>query len=379
MAMRPGEILDAQIDLIERLGQEQFADTIAFLAAHHLGGAPVSGEIERSLELRPQQDRIMREYGSAPLMLKNHLMVGSAYRVTHDMCQMVEWMATQLEDDDLFFRALLPTEAGIVCFDKPLALQDIRGKTMLIHWLIWGPGHTFDRFTREKQSGTVMWCFNDTWRTPDEVMEHFREQYVVEDPEHGAQRWANYMYKMGRWATVGMCIVKDRAPMGGLTWTPSEKQRLEVEREGFEALPGTNSVRYFQALIMLLNQTTTSVSEEDTDRPARRRAIKKGIPPKVTVIKLRRHDSEDREPGESEVEWSHRWIVRRHWRWQPYGSRATDCMHEYGPVEPQDGSLVRYCVHGCDHRLERIIINPYIKGPVGAPLVQSQKVYSLER
>jgi hypothetical protein len=53
------------------------------------------------------------------------------------------------------------------------------------------------------------------------------------------------------------------------------------------------------------------------------------------------------------VEWSKRWVVRGHWRWQSYGPGRTE--------------------------RRRIWISPFIKGPDGAPLVVSEKVYDLRR
>jgi hypothetical protein len=291
---------------------------------------------------------------------------------------MVEWVSQQIEDTDAFYRELMPSEAGIVCFDKPLTLLDVRGKTMLIHWLVWGPGSVVDGRTGERVYGTMMWHFNDTWREPDEVQHLFLEDISKENPEG----WAEYNRRIGRWATVGMEIVFDGQRMGPVLWDPSEEQATLIRSEGFEPHPGTNALRYTQALFLLLGQTLVDVGEEDIPRPFKRRAVKKRIPPKVSVIRLRRSEAGHMEPGESLVEWQHQWFVKRHLRWQPYGPRQrADHEHVYGPVEPgADKHLVRHCVHeGCEARLERIMVKGHWKGPDDKPILVTDKLYDLSR
>lgn len=365
--MRAAEVLDAQIDLLEKLNDKLFGDQIAFLFAHHTGAITVSEDINKMAARLEDFD--MEQFNYIPSVFANQVKVASAYRVTYDMSMMIEWTASQLDENDKFFRQLLPTEAGIVCLDRPLQVRDVRGKQMLIHWIVWGPG----------EGGTMMWTFNDPLRQPDEVNTYFRKRAME---EYKVDSWEAFEKATGRWSTIGVSILHDGTNVGKPLWSPSPRQIAEIVEEGFEPVEGTNILRYFQALIMLLNQTVTSVTDETVERPARRRAVKKGIPPRVSVIKLRRNDSDGRLDGESEVEWQHRWIVRRHWRWQPYGRRLSPHAgdHTYGEVEPDEGSLVRHCSHqDCDHVLKRIIIDAYVKGPEGAPIIQSEKLYSLER
>lgn len=116
--------------------------------------------------------------------------------------------------------------------------------------------------------------------------------------------------------------------------------------------PPPPSAHIIQALWLLIDQTITVIHDEHIDRPAKRRAIRKGLPPKVSTITLRRtqgtHDKTD-----ALVEWQHRWIVRGHWRKQA-------------------------CGHNRQER-KRIWINPFMKGPDDKPLIQSEKLYNLRR
>lgn len=129
----------------------------------------------------------------------------------------------------------------------------------------------------------------------------------------------------------------------------SNGERLELTGE----VP--SMTRFFLALLMLLNQTVTDVAPHEVDRQAARRFRRMGLPKQVTVVQLRRHKNIDRLEGETLVEWAHRWLVRGHWRNQPY--------------KADDGTTV----------YRRIWIAPYVKGPEDKPFKQSEKVYALVR
>jgi len=102
--------------------------------------------------------------------------------------------------------------------------------------------------------------------------------------------------------------------------------------------------------------TVTSAS-----RPTIRRA-KRAIGPTaapdygdVRVIALRRRTipHEDHVPQETEVAWSHRWVVGGHWRWQPFGKGRKLRRWQW--------------------------ISPYEKGPVDKPLIIRDDVRVLKR
>lgn len=339
--MRPGAILDARATLLDRLQHDaSYREQVAFMLAGHAGDVPMNAmHIKRPL----LQEKVDKHLVSVD-HLANHVKAAEVYRVTEDMSSMVEFAASQLDDSDAIDRSLAPTQCGIVRFDKPLPVKDIRGKMMLIHWMTWGPYR--DQHGRHV---TAVWAFNDPTSHPDDT--HLEMRRVAQE-DGGRGDW--YHRWVGQFATVGVSFLFDGKAVGPLEMMASPKQMAEVLMEGFDPLPGTNDVRYIHALWLLLNQTVTRVEDEDVDRAARRRAGKMKLPSRVTVIRLRREVSSlGREPGESHVEWQHRWIVRGHWRWQAYGPGRTE--------------------------RRRIWINPFVKGPEGAPLKQSEKVYQLER
>jgi hypothetical protein len=113
-----------------------------------------------------------------------------------------------------------------------------------------------------------------------------------------------------------------------------------------------NPLRDIYATLALMGQTVTTVSDGDITPPVARRMGKKKIPARVVVIRLRR-SAGSRQPGETMVEWAHRWVVRGHWRKQPCGPNYSE--------------------------IKVIYIAPFIKGPEDRPLIISEKVYDLRR
>lgn len=100
--------------------------------------------------------------------------------------------------------------------------------------------------------------------------------------------------------------------------------------------------RWFKALWLLLSQrNVTDVSEESLPRAARRRAEHECSHSTVRVVRLPRRASHG--DGTRDVDWHHRWIVRGHWRQQPWGPERK--------------------------RVRPVWIAPYVKGPEDAPML----------
>jgi len=105
---------------------------------------------------------------------------------------------------------------------------------------------------------------------------------------------------------------------------------------------------------LLMQQPLAQEEPVHYDRAARRRAAREGreLPP-VRVITLRRarREGADTSTG-SGREYHHQWLVGGHWRQQWYAKRQV-------------------------HR--PVWIAPYVKGPAGAPILGSEKVYALRK
>lgn len=326
--MRPSQVLDMQGDLLSRFDDVRFAQTAANWFVLDLGATA-----------RDMRTRQWQEGGHALAgALRNHVNSAYAFRVTEDMSYLVQHAATALDETDTFDASAPPTGTGLVRFDRPLEFIDVRGRTMKAHWLTWGPA-VINGVPR-----ILLTWFNDT-DDPDDV----QRIQADEDPEHAA--YARTV--LGRWGWIGADFATHGAELGSEVREPDAEKAAQIIADGHVPTAATSGVRYAMALWMLLGQTITSVEDEEVDRAAARRAKRMNLPPRVTVIQLRRAKGSAKADGETMVEWHHRWITRGHWRWQRCG----------------EGLL----------ELRRIWISPYVKGPEGAPLKVSDKVYDLSR
>ncbi|MEV2189028.1 hypothetical protein [Streptomyces sp. NPDC047966] len=106
-----------------------------------------------------------------------------------------------------------------------------------------------------------------------------------------------------------------------------------------------------------MGQSIATSERVDADRSSRRRIqrMDRDYGTAVRTIRLRRaRTASGDEPGEQPGtrEYQHRWVVRGHWRNQPYPS--------LGITRP-------------------LWISPYIAGPEGLPLIGGEKVMVLAR
>lgn len=338
--MRPSEVLDAHVDLMTRLGDPTFDRIVNALGEFEFG----------------RSGGMLHKQGTTPIaqILKSALPVAHTFRVTHDMSMLVEHAASTLDDLDRFDSRLAPTGVGFVALDRPLRVVDMRGKIMLIHYLIWGP------VASNMGPSTMVVCFNDQWHEPDEVA----QAMLMAQDGFTPEAVEAYRSAAGRWATVGMSAFFNDQRLGPQVAMPSPAAQAQLIAEGDTPHPGTNIIRYVHALWLLMEQTVARVEKEPVDRPAKRRAKKMSLPGTVTVIRLRRESGAPRQPGESNVEWAHRFVVRGHWRWQ--------AVSEHHPLaqEVEPGKF-----------RARIWINPFVKNAhrTDLPFKQTEKVYSLER
>lgn len=323
--MKPAAVLDAQNDLMLRLNK---------------GGAFTSSVAHQFRVQGAEGDRMANG-------IAQHLRMADAYRVTDEMSTLVQFAASKLDDSDRVDRTMPPTSWGFVRFDRPLPIREARGRQMLGHYLVWGQAtremkNSFGAL--EERPALMLSWWNDLYDGPDEVAALMMKE---KDPA-ARRRLAEYF---GRWGFCGAEVVLDGQRMGPPTDRLTFDQQAAILADGDSpAEETTNTVRYAHALWLLLGQTITRVEQEEIPRAAQKHIGRMEIPGRVSVITLRR-TAGSRSEGESAVQWSHRWVVRGHWRWQPYA----------------------------DGRVERIWIHPFIKGPPGLPFAVTQHVYQLSR
>jgi len=277
--------------------------------------------------------------------------LASAFRVTPDMCAMIDHASRQLPDDEKMDHTLAPDHTGFVRFDDPLPLMDPHGRLQKVSWILWGGVMK----ASDQKPGLLIWAFNDTVTHPDDVHEALIDEINknLQERSRPTLTLQDTLSVLGRWGWVGAQLMEDEVTVG------TTMSKVDVEDTGdfpdMSVVFGkeyTNFKRYMHAFFLMINQTITQVEDAKIDRSTRRRVVKMGIPDRVSVIQLRRLEHRPNE-GETLVEWSHRWAVRGHWRMQRKGPNLSE--------------------------VERIWIAPFIKGPEDKPLVITDKVYDLRR
>lgn len=336
--MRAEEVLEAQRDLIQRLDDKRFR--------WYVGDVSMSEHLQSDLSDEEAKNYVRDQIGHG---LQRVVQTAYAFQVTADMTPLVVQAAMSLDQTDRFEKEMMPTGCGIVRFEQPLPMTDVRGRKLLIHWIVWGPPTNSwgDSTIFNGGPAATIWWFNDHTVQPDEI-----GQQIIEDSVRDPKGFATKQM-IGRWGIAGMSIVSQDVRVGPATVLPSTETMGRIIVSGDIPHEGTNLVRYIMALWLLLQQTIVTQTEYQAPRAHRRWARRMNIPTGVTVIDLRRTGNYHRQEGETQVEWSHRWVVRGHWRWQA-------------------------CGEGRKER-KRIWIHDFVKGPDDMPLVITDKLYRLRR
>lgn len=344
--MRSPQVLDQQNDLHTRLSQDpRFWQLTATYFAMGMGSYTDAPE-----DIRAAATDFTN-------VMAAHVQKAYAYHVSEDMSALVEHAAAGLDETDVFDAALAPTLCGMAYFDRPLAMIDARGRSIKVHWLIWGPA------ILNGDPATLLTVYND----PDDPDEY------APDP---ATRFVT-----GRWGWIGATATVNGDGIGPARVEALADQNERIAEDGDTPVPATNPARFLYALWLLIGQPVAALSEPDLNRADRKRIGRMPTPGKVSVIGLRQGRDSARAEGESSVEWKHRWLVRGHWRWTPTGPLNTDLHdHRWGVKVASVGSVVAYCQHdGCKRVLSRVWVNGHVKGPQDKPLVVTDKVYRVDR
>lgn len=291
------------------------------------------------------------------------------YFVKDEMTDLILFASRKLDDTDIADLSICPSDMGFVYFEKPLPITDVRGRTMLIHIFLWKKIFSEDG----KKMAVTFSAWNDSDRQPDEVA---KDMLTVKE---GKQNLKEYLALLGKFHWIHMGSIQQGQVIGSETKPLSEEdieetRRITFNQETLEPLSDeewekykaevltepTNSTRLLYAYWLLMTQTLTSVSKERGDRAQRRRMEREKLPTEVVVVQFRKrryiNADTDETHEENAVEWSHRWIVGGHWRWQPY-------------KDPVSKGVIK----------KRIWISPYVKGPEDKPLVAKSKVFVLAK
>lgn len=330
--MHASQVLDVQGELVERFQTEAY-------------NSYMLGRIKSEERWTPGKYRRGDASDDTPgQAMADILKHAYAYHVKDYMCDIIMEAAKspQLKEDAVLHRYDVPTATGFVIFDKPLIAYDIWGDETKINALLWHPW--------VHEDGSTGIAFEEF------VFEDY-QTWPMTEAEAGRRDLGSYIWD-------GYMPVRFGAPIGPMYGELDDEEKAEyirvmgsvfprANRTVEDIKPFTNEPRMFAQFMFLLNQQIVELADAEVDRHARKRAKRRGIPDRVTIIQLRRKASGYKPNGETNVEWSHQWVVRAHWRHQACGPGRKD--------------------------RKWVLILPYFKGPEDKPLIITEKVYDLMR
>jgi hypothetical protein len=313
--VRPEEVLDHQAEMIDRLTQPFFSEMISSTIREQY----VS-------EVSLSEEEWAGALVALPAVLGRTLRSSYAYHVTADMAEVVMGAAAGLDELDRWLPQLAPSPHGFARIEGGFPIDDARGRQMRVDWIVWGPVRTIDG-----EAATGLWLFNDQYDDPDAISRSIWER-------HGREA---VLRETGRWGFIGLDLQAEEGRMGPAYVMPDSEHAERIRADGATPHAFSRPHRCVYALWLLLGQTLTSVTEADIPRSFAKRAIRKSLPPRVTVIRLRRRSGAS--TGENLVDWACRWLVREHRRWQPYGSHGASplCEGAGGEAAPADPARLR--------------------------------------
>ena len=258
------------------------------------------------------------------------VLYGETYYITKDIMALLEDAAHDLPRDAVFLPSLLPSPAGLVILPSTWTSREdakLHGGTSKLRPIIvfgWAP----DRPLIDADTNDLWYRRYRFWayaaspireRAINGVVTRDNVRLTVEGVAHA-------------WEPVGSAIVD---PGQLLSMTPDgiidayadniqpEYEKQLLEGAGFHS----DMLRWFGSLLFFMAQELAVRSTHRAPRALRRRAtVRKDdtVKEHVHVILLRRKNyAEALAAGDhvpTPVNWSHRWLVRAHWRNQNYPS-----------------------------------------------------------
>lgn len=362
----PMQALDWHLRYFEWQGTDGHLEMLRTFFSHYTTNRqkltvfdPETLTIERRLEAA--DDEYVQHYGEQEAMVINR---AYTHFVAEDVCEFVEEAASSMPAA-ILHESDTPSPMGLVIFSRPLRYSDIMD----------------ERGIREEEVRRIN---EETW-TPDEIDPDYyipmplravawEETFIGSGDGsigRGIRFWlytdTDYMRVWRKNGGYGD-MPKRFGSLPGITlidmtgWSYNSSWSTEVGRRSTDMENHVLAMhmglfrKYMLALWTFMAQEIVVSERQRPGRPAEKRAQRAGknMPDDgcITVIHLRRkkqqHKDEDDEHGE--VEWSHRWWVRGHWR---------QIVAKEGP------------------RL--VWVRPHIKGPEEKPLIIKDRIISVDR
>jgi hypothetical protein len=287
--------------------------------------------------------------------VKNWTDLAETFYVDPRMMELVTAASESMPQETLVPRDI-PADFGFMLIPGGIRVIDVRGKFMTHNAVLWAVrgGHV-----------TLIWLSNKYDQTDQANIELKRShpqlfnqmmQYAISHVSlltfgEPLPVTVNPGFMVPPEYNVQVDTVVNTDGSRSLRWSTDKGMDLsELMNPTIQTDPAS---RWLLTVWRLMQQSITSVADEYPSRQVRRQLERKNMPDrKVSVIALR-HTTK-RGDGTAQVEWSHRWLRRGHWRNQP-------CK--------EDGEwTTRY-----------IYIHPTICGPEDKPLLVREHIYSLVR
>lgn len=333
--MRPPEVLDHQATLLDYLGSSHYHG--------FMDGFLLDMERKGILANKPSG-------AETCAVLANSLRIAQAYHVQRDMMPVLRAASVDLEGTDYLIHDRLPAEHGFLMFEDYWLTRDVWGEQLVISAVQWRHG-TADTISGEQVAGIWLTTYTDINDDRDATNVSMRERLGE-----------NEVRTLGRWQITHFQFMPYERQVGPLEqMAPEDYAKWAMDGQTMQAtLPNDN--RMVVALFRLLGQVLVEVADAPVDRATARRMGKKRLPARVQTIKLRRKErvgfERSDEPGHT---LQHQFPVRGHWAWRK-------CSEHHPLAEEYEKGF-----HA------RIYIAPYWKGPNDAPILITQKVWSLSQ
>ena len=403
--MKPTDALDIRANFKWKCGDRQWKEVVKQNIILSQGGKFFAGNLVSVHHRNEDSDLRERQMDAMLDTIIRAGTSGECFFIKDEMTNLVLFASEKLDETDLFDPTLAPTDKGFAYFETPVPLTDVRGRKLLINVITWEKN--FNKSTGAFEVSIS--CWNDSARTPDEV--------AIEIMSNKDKDYQEFVRQLGRFQWIKSQSVKAGEIVGAkqieLTDEQIEQIRLTtfknsygvgqenvvslstdlikkvVENEkdrtkangiqiqeglGYDLLSDeeweeyknrmlvnpTNLVRILHAYWLLMSQTIVEQAKETGDRNQRRRLERENCPTEVVVVQFRKRKYLNERGEETEeskkIDWSHRWLVGGHWRWQPY-------------KDPASGGEIK----------KRIWISPYVKGPEDKPFIPKDKVFILAK
>lgn len=280
---------------------------------------------------------------------EDRLLLADPVFVSGEMCDVIDAAHRGFQPEPLIPSDLL-TPVGFVYLERPVEIPDRFDEPCLLRAFSWSPVVAL----RDAENAIL----------PDETRQQIRALQdapinIARDDDEGLWHWADDVGLMTA-RGVGFTIYADDERVGvfpiHLTpwWFGMTFDGNEVDENGQPTGAGW-WWRVAQTTLRLMAQRISVRHPTRPARPQRREAARHGWGDRdVLVVRLRRERGEpEHDEGTGDAAYSHRFIVRGHWRDHWYPSAQT-------------------------HR--QIWISPFVKGPQDKPLiVRPRRAFTLTR